>query len=228
MYFLRNLTHLCRAIAAKLRLVLDVVGIFFLWICLHYAASHLYTNFCVPLTCIGFIISPFVVPTPHCQAFRWMISNGSSHITAMWMTFGTWWIKYLFNGTHAHARARADEDDDARTLPLPPSDTKKISLRGLKKPRGAARPAGDHLPAPAPAPAPAPYTAPPHCTTYSYFQNRYLDNARDFSPRHPTEHEDGGDDHDRDDDDDDRDDDSMNCQDDDDDDDDETASRRSE
>jgi hypothetical protein len=75
--------------------LLELCGIYILWIIIHYISSHLYVSWCTPLTLIGFILSPFVVPAPHCQAFRWVIVNGSNHITAMWFTFGTWISKKI-------------------------------------------------------------------------------------------------------------------------------------
>ena len=88
--------HVFRNFVQKIKPAINLFGIYVAWISLHYFAAHLYTTFCVPLTYIGFITSPFVVPTPHCQAFRWVISNGSTHINAMWMAFGTWWVRKLW------------------------------------------------------------------------------------------------------------------------------------
>ena len=60
-------------------------GYYIMWILLHYAAIHLYPEFCAPYTILGFILSPFMVSAPHCIAMRWIISEGSSIITAMWI-----------------------------------------------------------------------------------------------------------------------------------------------
>ena len=38
--------------------------IYFIWIVLHYIASHLYTRMCTHFSFIGFISSPFLVPAP--------------------------------------------------------------------------------------------------------------------------------------------------------------------
>jgi hypothetical protein len=75
--------------------LIDLAGIYIVWILLHYICSHLYVSWCAPLTIIGFILSPFVALAPHCQAFRWVILNGSNSITAMWFTFGTWIAKKI-------------------------------------------------------------------------------------------------------------------------------------
>jgi hypothetical protein len=74
---------------------IELCGIYLMWIILHYLSAHLYVAWCTPMTIIGFLLSPFVVPAPHCQAFRWVIVNGSNHITTMWFTFGTWVAKKI-------------------------------------------------------------------------------------------------------------------------------------
>ena len=47
--------------------IFKVSGIYLLWISLHYFSAHLYIKFCVPNTIIGFMMSPFMIMTPHCQ-----------------------------------------------------------------------------------------------------------------------------------------------------------------
>jgi hypothetical protein len=56
----------------------------------HYVASHAYIYSCTPRTVIGFLMSPFVVTTPYCQAYRWMIYHGGSYINTMWISLGIW------------------------------------------------------------------------------------------------------------------------------------------
>lgn len=67
-----------------------ISGIYLLWICLHYFAAHLYVKFCVPNTIIGFMLSPFMVATTHCQALRWIVYNGANVINNMWLLIGAW------------------------------------------------------------------------------------------------------------------------------------------
>jgi hypothetical protein len=76
----------------------QLVLMYLLWITLHFVASHLYARFCVPLTFFGFLLAPFMVPTPHCQALRWTIYNGGLAITNMWVVLGAWIIKNLLIG----------------------------------------------------------------------------------------------------------------------------------
>jgi hypothetical protein len=70
-----------------------VFGLYIGWVVIHYAASHFYIHWCVPATVLGFIMSPFVVPAPHCQALRWAIYNGGNSIVAMWVLLGIWFMK---------------------------------------------------------------------------------------------------------------------------------------
>jgi hypothetical protein len=70
--------------------IINISGIYILWVFLHYIASHLYINFCVPKTMYGFILSPFMIPTPHCQGLRWIVYNGANIINNMWIVLGSW------------------------------------------------------------------------------------------------------------------------------------------
>ena len=73
-------------------LFIKIFGLYFVWILFHYIASHLYVHWCVPATIVGFLMSPFLVPAPHCQALRWIIYNGANNINAMWLFLSTWLI----------------------------------------------------------------------------------------------------------------------------------------
>ena len=73
-----------------IRIIIKVSGVYLLWICLHYIASHLYIKFCVPTTIIGFLMSPFMTATPHCQGLRWIVYNAANMINNMWIVLGAW------------------------------------------------------------------------------------------------------------------------------------------
>lgn len=73
-----------------LLLAIKVSGIYLLWICFHYFSAHLYIKFCVPDTVIGFLMSPFMIATPHCQGLRWIVYNAAGIINNMWIVIGTW------------------------------------------------------------------------------------------------------------------------------------------
>jgi hypothetical protein len=72
------------------KFIIKVSGIYIVWIFLHYIASHLYIKFCVPTTFAGFIMSPFMAATPHCQGLRWVVYNAANMINNMWVILGTW------------------------------------------------------------------------------------------------------------------------------------------
>ena len=71
------------------------ISIYLLWIMLHYISPHLYVHFCVPLNMRGLLMSPFIAPSPHCQALRWTIYNGGNTIITMWIFIGTLVVKKL-------------------------------------------------------------------------------------------------------------------------------------
>ena len=71
------------------KFIFSVTGVYLLWICLHYFASHLYVKLCVPNTVIGFLMSPFMTATPHCQGLRWIVYNAANMINNMWIICGS-------------------------------------------------------------------------------------------------------------------------------------------
>jgi len=70
--------------------IINITGLYIIWIILHYTASHLYIKLCVPNNLIGFLMSPFMTATPHCQGLRWLIYNAAIMINNMWVIFGAW------------------------------------------------------------------------------------------------------------------------------------------
>lgn len=85
----------CSYVFLSVKFIIKISGVYLLWIILHFGASHLYVKFCVPSTFIGFIISPFMTASPHCQGLRWIIYNGANTINNMWVILGTWLCSYL-------------------------------------------------------------------------------------------------------------------------------------
>ena len=73
-----------------IRVFINITGIYLVWIFLHYIASHLYVRMCVPSTVIGFLLSPFMTATPHCQGLRWIVFNAANMINNMWIILGAW------------------------------------------------------------------------------------------------------------------------------------------
>jgi hypothetical protein len=61
----------------------------------HYISSHMYTNYCVEGSITGFLLSPLMTMSPHCQALRWVIYNGGYSINMMWFILGNWLLTKL-------------------------------------------------------------------------------------------------------------------------------------
>jgi len=87
-YYYFNLFN--NGLFTTIKFIIRVSGIYLLWIVLHYIAAHLYVKLCVPTTIIGFLISPFMVSTPHCLGLRWIVYNAANIITNMWVLMGAW------------------------------------------------------------------------------------------------------------------------------------------
>ena len=75
--------------------LINVGGTYGIWILVHYISSHLYVRWCVDWSVMGFIISPFLVNTPHCKVLLWSINTGVTSIQAMWILVGYWFMKYV-------------------------------------------------------------------------------------------------------------------------------------
>ena len=65
------------------------------WVIIHYVSSQLYNHFCAPNVWYGIFISPFLSVTPHCNAFRWIITEAGNVFNAMWVGIGSWIITNL-------------------------------------------------------------------------------------------------------------------------------------
>lgn len=69
-----------------------MIYMYVIWSVLHYLSSNLYVELCTPKTLVGFLTSPFFVPTPHCTALRWISYNGAMVIQNMWYVIGAWCV----------------------------------------------------------------------------------------------------------------------------------------
>ena len=65
------------------------------WIGMHYAASHIYSNYCTNLSIYGFITTPFVATNPVCKGLSWFIYESSNSITNMFLLVSTTVSLYL-------------------------------------------------------------------------------------------------------------------------------------
>jgi hypothetical protein len=77
--------------------IYNSVGIYGIWIGLHYGATHLYATSCNNWSITGFLASPIMNSTPYCKGLNWIIRTGSDTIDTMWVTVGTWMSGYLLN-----------------------------------------------------------------------------------------------------------------------------------
>ena len=71
------------------------VCIYGLCVLAHYAAAHIYYQYCTPLSIKGFIMSPFLTATPQCQMTRWVITRCGHSISAIWIVIGSYVVQFL-------------------------------------------------------------------------------------------------------------------------------------
>jgi hypothetical protein len=90
--------ELANAVVRIVLFILKIYGIYLLWICLHYFAAQLYIQCCVPTTLFGFMMSPFMVATPHCQGLRWIVYNAAAVINNMWFVLGSFIYSMIWVG----------------------------------------------------------------------------------------------------------------------------------
>jgi len=98
-----NTTTIKEKIYNLLSIIYDIIKLFLhafkyylFWIIIHFIASQLYVQYCSPPTFYGFVLSPFLTPTPHCQGLRWIVYNSGGVINNMWFVFGTWLCANIF------------------------------------------------------------------------------------------------------------------------------------
>ena len=90
------------------------VIVYGLWTIAHYCAPMLYVRWCVPLTLMGFIMSPFVSTMPHCVALRWVILTSSDTIKTMFVLLGTWVVSHIMINTLVRQPERERERERER------------------------------------------------------------------------------------------------------------------
>ena len=80
--------------------IFQSTSIYLLWIAIHYLSSHFYVQLCTPSTLSGFLMSPFLVSSPHCKALQWTMNRGTDVIENMWVVFGLWLSSYLLSSSY--------------------------------------------------------------------------------------------------------------------------------
>jgi hypothetical protein len=76
-------------INSNYRRIINTFFFYFIWISLHYFASHLYIYLCVPVGFYGFFSSFFTTQMPQCIGLRYIINFGTEQINIMWFILGT-------------------------------------------------------------------------------------------------------------------------------------------
>ena len=101
-------TKLLSSISPCLMAVWNVVGIYLIWVTIHWTTVQLYTGWCVPATAWGLVFGASVgSQMPHCKGVLWLITNSSTAISNMWMLLGGWFITYFAKisiSTHGHTK----------------------------------------------------------------------------------------------------------------------------
>ena len=72
-----------------------VVSVYFGIVLTHYVCSNIYPLWCCKLTFFGFIMTPFMIVTPHCEALRWIIHYTGEQIRNVWLWIGGYLVYYV-------------------------------------------------------------------------------------------------------------------------------------
>lgn len=72
-----------------------IVFVYFGVVAVHYIASNVYPTLCSPWSIFGFIMTPFMVVTPHCEALRWSIHYTGDQIRNGWLWVGAYLVGYF-------------------------------------------------------------------------------------------------------------------------------------
>ena len=65
-----------------------VMRIYAMLVIVHYVCANLYSRLCTAQTFHGLLMSPFMVPAPHCEGLRWVVYHGAVRINGMWLLAG--------------------------------------------------------------------------------------------------------------------------------------------
>jgi len=70
--------------------VFNIIKFYLFWIVIHYITTHAYSNYCTPMSMLGFFTSPLLAISPVCRAVDWMRTISIYTIENMWYLFGIW------------------------------------------------------------------------------------------------------------------------------------------
>jgi len=74
-----------------------VMMVYFSVVFVHFVSSNIYPSLCCTWTFWGFIMSPFMVVTPHCEGLRWIIHYTGDQIRNSWVWLGGYLVWYFGN-----------------------------------------------------------------------------------------------------------------------------------
>ena len=86
----KRVTNIVPFVRPYITSIYQVSALYVFWIALHYITAQLYVKYCATPTFYGFLVSPFLISSPHCVAMRWVFTKGGNLIEGMWTLLGTW------------------------------------------------------------------------------------------------------------------------------------------
>ena len=78
-----------------LRNIPSVIFVYFGVTLVHFISSNIYPSLCCSFTVWGFIMTPFMAVTPHCEGLRWLIHYTGEQIRNAWIWLGGYLIWYV-------------------------------------------------------------------------------------------------------------------------------------
>ena len=72
-----------------------IVCVYFGIVLAHFICSNVYPIWCCKNTWYGFIMTPFMVVTPHCEALRWVMHYTGEQIRNVWLWIGSYLVYYV-------------------------------------------------------------------------------------------------------------------------------------
>lgn len=84
----------------------------------HFIASNMYAKMCAPLSFMGYLMMPFIIVTPHCNALRWVIQCTGEQIGKTWIWFGGYLVLHVTNilTSYSHAKNNPSEKIDHKEI----------------------------------------------------------------------------------------------------------------
>lgn len=90
------------------------IGMYFVWIILHYASAHLYKMCCAPSGIWGFLLSPLMASTPYCTGLVWIMQHSVIKFMAIWTIVGSW-VNITLNKTEIMKNTEIQTDTNEIT-----------------------------------------------------------------------------------------------------------------